>query len=321
MPSALTWTLQLHPPDQPLLGVFPKTPILASDFPNVLDKTIYGEFVPIIYGVHDSRGSSDDGMVPCPYVDRINFRYLVAQGWVTVDRVYSDAGGELALEDAADYTVSHRTINGRLYTMIDWDSPGLADDVTVQADVTGYEDQGDGGGSTITGVDVIAHLLTNFVYGDYQGGTWAATSSNIHSASFTTCQSFLTDMGWEQVSRRFGGESQTEVTAAIDDLCHDLQVYAFFTNDSKLAILPDDHRTTTLWYDDRLVRYDSDEVGEDGSLRIEYDRDSIVSRLSVQYIYDSASDKFVQTIEVRDVSITEENADTFPMPWSHASLA
>lgn len=315
MESAFVWTLQLHPNDQPLLGVFPKTAILPSDFPNVGDKTLYGEYVPLIYGIHDSRGSSDAGMVPCPYVDRIGFRYLVAHGWVTVDRVYKDG----TLTSASNYTATHPTINGRLYTLIDFTADQV--DAVITADVTGYETAGDGTSDAITGVDALAHLLSNFVFGDYQGGNWGATSAFISSALFTTAQSFLTDMGWEKVSRRYGGESQTNATTAIAELCSSLQLNAFFTNAGLFAVAPDDHRALTLWYDQpRWVRYDLDEAGEEGSLRIEYDRDSITDRISVQYILDSAGNKYVQTTEVRDVSITEQNASDLQLPWSHASL-
>lgn len=316
MGSAFMWTLQLHPNDQPLLGVFPKTPILASDFPNVGDKTLYGEFVPVIWGIHDSRGSSDAGMDPCPYVDRINFRYLVCHGWAKdVPRVYVDG----ILTSASNYSITHPTINGRTYTLIDFTSDQA--DAEITADVDGYEETGDGSGALLTGVDAIAHLLTNFVYGDYQGGTWASLSTNISSSSFAIAQLFLEDMSWHKVSRRYGGNSQTQALAAINEFCSSLQLSAFFTNGGELAILPDDHRVTDLWFDDRWIRYDTDEVGEEGTLKIDYDRDSITDRISIQYIYDSNGGQYVQATEVRDLAITEENASALALPWSNSSLA
>lgn len=323
MKSALVWNLELHPNDRYLLGPFPKTPILAGDFPNVLDKTIYGEYVPIIYGIHDSRGSSDAGMVPCPYVDTINFRYLVAHGWVTVDRVYNDATGAFILISASDYTVTHRTINGRLFTMIDWDAPGLADDVTVQADVTGYESVGDGSGTTLTGVNALKHLIVNFMFGDYQGGNWLADgTAPVSTTTFSTVQTYLTDLNWQKVSVRYGGGSQTEGRSAVNEFCQTLQLNAFFTRAGLLGVAKDDHRSTTLWYDQpQLVRYDRDEKGDDGSLQLDYDRDSLIDRLSIQYIYNSSDQKYVQTLEVRDLGSTEPAPDGLELPWSHASLA
>lgn len=322
MKSALVWNLELHPNDRALLGPFPKTPILPGDFAKVGDKTLYGQYVPIIYGIHDSRGSTDAGMVPCPYVDTINFRYLVAHGWVTVDRVYNDASGAFLLISAADYTITHRTINGRLYTMIDWDAPGLAADVTVQADVTGYEATGDGSGALLTGVNAIKHLLVNFVYGDYQGGNWLAdATAPVSTTTFSTVQTYLTDLAWQKVSARFGGESQTKGADAVNEFCRTLQIYVFFTRAGLVGVAKDDHRSTTLWYDQpQWVRYDRDEKGDDGSLGIDYDRDSLIDRLSIQYIFNSADGDYVQTMEVRDLGSTETAPDSLEMPWSHASL-
>jgi hypothetical protein len=315
MTGLFQWTLDIHPNDQPLVNPsFPKTPILAIDWPSVGDKTLYGEFVPIIYGIHDSRASSDTGMVPCLYVDRIAFRYLVSQGWVTVDRVYVDG-----VQASVGFTITHPTINGRLFTMVDFTTDQLTAEIT--ADVTGFESTGDGSGTTLTGTDALKHCLVNFVYGDYQGGNWASVGTvPIDTTSFTTCQSFLTDMGWQYVSRRYGGESKTSGMQAIGEFCSTLQLSAFFTRAGLIALAADDHRTTTLWYDEpRWLRYDIYEIGD--SFRLEYDRDSIIDRLSVQYIFSESEGKYVQTLEVRDTSITEQNGDELLLIWSKSSVA
>jgi len=314
MSGLFQWTLEISPKDQPLINPsFPKTPILAIDWPSVGDRTLYGEYVPLIYGIHDSRGSSDNGMVPCLYVDRLGFRYLVAQGWVTVDRVYVDG-----IQTGSGFTITRPTINGRLFTLIDFTAD--QGDAEITADVQGYESQGDGGGTLLTGVDCLQHALVNFVYGDYQGGLWASVGSvPINTTAFTTVQSFLTDMGWQKVSRRFGGPDKTSGMELIGDICRSLQLMAFFTRDGLISVAADDHRTTTLWYDEpRWLRFDEYEVGD--SFRLDYDRDSIIDRLSVQYIYSETDGKFVQTMEVRDHSITEENADELALTWSNASL-
>jgi hypothetical protein len=323
MTGLFQWTLEISPNDQPLMNPsFPKTPILAIDWPSVWDRTLYGEFVPIIYGIHDSRGSSDEGMVPCPCVDRLQGRYLVCQGWAKdVPRVYDNASGSFLQKTVVtDYNITHPTINGRLYTLIHYVTPP-AEDVEVQADVDGYEATGDGSGALLTGVDCLKHCLVNFVYGDYQGGNWASVGTvPINTTAFTAAQTFLTDMGWQKVSRRYGGEQKTSGMELIGDFCKSLQLMAFFTRAGLISVAADDHRTTTLWYDEpRWLRYDQYEVGD--SFRLDYDRDSIIDRLSIQYIYSEADGKFVQTLEVRDHSITEENADELALTWSNASLA
>jgi hypothetical protein len=311
------WVTTLHPADLPLQGVFPKTPILPSDWPNLGDATLTGEYVPILYGIHDSRATSDGGMVPCPYVDRVGFRYLVSQGWVNVTRIYKDGQEQTP---SGSWAITHPTINGRLFTLIDYTSDqGTA---KFTADVEGYEDVGDGSGTLLTGADALQHLLVNFVYGDYQGGNWLSVGTTPVSTSlFAAAQAFLERQGWEKVSRRYGGQQQTLGTEAVNEWCSTLQVPALFTRDGKLGLGVNDHATTVLWHDwPAHIRYDLDEVGaEGGTLDLDYDRDSLTSRISVQYMRSEASNKYVYTGEVRDLS-QEDVASSLAMPWSHASL-
>lgn len=318
MKSALVWNLELHPNDRPLENPVPKTPFLAGDFPNVGDKTLYGEHPSIIYGIHDSRGSSDAGMIPCPYVDTIAFRYMVCLGWAKdVPRVYKDG----VLTSASNYTITHPAINGRQYTLIDFTADQT--DGVITADVEGYEATGDGSGALLTGVNCLKHFLVNFVYNDYQSGNWGADgTAPVNTTAFSTVQTYLTDLGWEKVSARYGGESQVKAVEVINEFCRSLQLYVFPTRAGQIAVGKDDHRSTTLWYDQpQWIRYDKDEKGEDGSLQIDYDKDSLIDRLSVHYIYNAAEGKYVQTIEVRDLSSTEQATDNLDLPWSNASLA
>jgi hypothetical protein len=175
----------------------------------------------------------------------------------------------------------------------------------------------------LTGVNCLKHLLVNFVYNDYQSGNWGADgTAPVSTTAFSAVQTYLTDLNWQKVSVRYGGDQQTTAVDAINEFCKSLQIYVFPTRAGLIAVAKDDHRSTTLWYDQpQWVRYDKDEKGEDGSLQIDYDKDSLIDRLSVQYIFNSADSKYVQTIEVRDLSSTEQASDSLEMPWSHASLA
>jgi hypothetical protein len=321
MVSPYTWKLGLHPNDQPLRGVFPKTSIPQADFPNAGDKTVYGQFPNIIYGVHDSRASSDAGMIPCPYVDRLGFRYLVSIGWTTVDRVYKDG----AQVSASNYAITHPTINGRLYTLIDFTSDQTAA-AEITADVTGYTANADGTGGVLKGVDALKHLLVNWVWGDSTGVAWLSDSTApVDTTYFTASQTFLTDMGWEKVSRRYGGESQTTGLAAIAEFCSKPSLKAFFTAEGLLAIRPVDHRLTTLWHTGtQWIRHDKHELGERGgagNLQLPYDRSSIATRITAQSIYNSARGQFMSALEVRDLTIEEDAATDLPLPYSHASYA
>lgn len=315
------WKLNLHPNDQPLRGVFPKLGVPQSDFPNAGDKTVYGQFVPLLYGVHDSRASSDGGMVPCPYVDRLGFQYLVSLGWSTVERVYKD-GTQVS---PAGYSIVHPTIKGRLYTLIDFTSDQGATAV-ITADATGYTANADGTGGVLTGLDALLHLLVNFVWGDATGVSWLSSSTApIDTIAFAAAQDFLEAIGRAKVSRRYGGESQTTGLAAIGEFCaNEPQVKAYFTADGLLAFAPDDHRVTTLFHDGtQRIRHDKElaERGSPGALALPYNRSQIASRVTVKSIYDDVRGQFATSLEVRDLSSSEDAATDMPAPWSHASYA
>lgn len=315
MDSPHVWTVTAQSAQQALReGRFPKTPVLQGDFPNVYDKAIYSFRVPIIYGVHDSRGSGDTGLVPCLYVDTLGFRYLVSQGWVTCDRVYS--AGVLKTV-TSDYTVDHTTINGRLYTLVNFISDQGTNEVT--ADVTGFESVGNGSGTTLTGTDALAHLLTNFVYGDYQGGNWASTTTNINSTYFSNVQTILTTLGSQKVSMRFGGDEDGMLGMdAVNSFCRTLRLDAFWTNLGKLGLAFNNPFDTTLYYSDpRLARYDRDELAP---LGLDWDNSRFATRILASFLFGPAAGSFMQKLEVKDCSASEDVQTQLNLTESYRSL-
>lgn len=317
MPELLHYTLSFNPKDQPLKGSFPKTPLLQSDFPNVLDRTLYNQWVRLIYGIHDSRGSTDRGMVPCPYVDRFKFWFLVCHGWAkSIDRVYLDG----VQKDSSFYTVLHPLVNGRTYTVIKWNSdPGTS---AVTADVQGYEVAGDGSGQLLTGTNALKHLIVNFLYNDYQGGVWLSDgTAPLSTAHWTAARTFLTDLGWQRASRSYGGQRQTIGLDAINEFAKSKQLFPFFTDAGLLAISADDFRTTTLWQDGTgLIRMQPDMVGPK-PLTTAYINSGLADRVAVSHLYSEEQGAYIQNLEVRDLGISEQSPFPLPMPWSHASLA
>jgi hypothetical protein len=213
------------------------------------------------------------------------------------------------------YTVEHETINGRLYTLVTFVSDPGEDPVT--ADVTGYESVGNGSGSTLTGTDALAHLLTNFIYGDYQGGNWASTTTNINSTLFTAVQTILSGLGAQKVSMRFGGDSQLLGMDAINQWCKTLRVDAFWTGLGKLGLCFNNPHDTTLWHDaPQLVLY-PDELAP---MRLEWDRSRLATRFMLSFLFSPAAGQFVQTLEVRDASATEDVQASLELVDSYRSL-
>lgn len=317
MDSPFVWTVTAQSNQQQLReGKFPKTPLLQGDFPNVQDQAIYAFRVPIIYGVHDSRGSGDHGSVPCLYVDTLGFRYLVSHGWVTVDRVYTN--GTLRTL-TSDYTVEHETINGRLYTLVDFAPAGDQGDAVVTADVTGFESDGDGGGATLTGTDALAHLLTNFIYGDYQGGLWASTHSSINTTLFSAAQTILANLGAQKVSMRYGGAVEGVTGAdAIASFCKSLRADGFQTGPGKLGLVWNSPFDTAVSHNDpNLLKFDRDELAP---LQLEWDRSRLTTGVMTSFLFQPADGNYMQKVEVRDLSASEDVRASLDLAWSYRSL-
>jgi hypothetical protein len=308
-------TLSFDAKTKALTSKFPKIPLLASDFPNVADRSLYGGHWPrLLYGFHDSRGSTDAGMIPCPFVDKLRNWSLVSLGWTNPVRVHKNK----VLRPTSEYTVLHPLIGGRLYTLIQWVAPLATTDV-VTADVIGYEDAGDGSGALLTGVNALKHLVVNQLYGDWQGGaSLADASAPVSTAHFAAVQSWLVSQGWARVSGRYGGDRQTTGLDAINEFAQG-RVFPTFTWDSKLAVAVDDHHATALHHDGAgLVRWDLDLVGAQ-PFALNWDDSRLFDRVSFSYVYSEEKGGYAQTGEVRDLSAADEAAGSLQLPWSHAS--
>lgn len=319
MASLTTWELIFQYRDGPLRGKAPRNAFLSSDWPNA-DTTIYGQFAPIVYGLHDSTGSTSTGMVPCFLVDKsivaTTPAYVVAHGWLqSVDRVF--AGGILKTL-TTHYTIQHPVVNGRQWTTINFVAgQGPAATVAVTADVHGYETVGNGTGAMIQGSDQIRHLLENFYWGDYQTGLWLTPSFTL-DAAFTTTKTYFTQMGYLN-SRWYGGSDQVMGFDALAEFLRTNQVFAYWTNTGMLAILPNDPRDLTTYYDSpSWIAENRGEIFGD-TFRVDFNRDSLVDRINAQFLLSSAGAGFQKQLEVRNSSVSENISETLEMPWSQSA--
>lgn len=308
-----SWDLSCQYNDAPLRGYVPKTAFTASDWPSA-DPKIYGTYVPIIYGQIDSTPSSGSGtgFAPTYLVDTAGGatpEYAISLGWLKqISRVF--VNGTLT----ATYTVNHPVKNGRQYTTIKFTSaPPLATD-TVTADVYGYESVGDGTGTLVTGPSALQHFLENFVFRDYQSGAWAVAGTYTDTASFTTSQAWAAAVSTQFTAHWIGGSQETRAMDEVASFLRSLQVHAFWTWGGKLGLLPFDLRDNTVWYDNPQWVY---EAGGDviSPLDVSYDYQTIMDRISIQYLYSQAGGKYLASLEVRDQALAESVADSLQMPW------
>ena len=307
--SNRTVKLILRINDLPLQRSAPKVPI-AQDFVNSTAEVL-GQFVPLIYGTHDATGlGATGGAVPALYVDTVGFRYLLSQGWLKdVTRVWADGSA------ASGYSITHPTINGRLYTLIDFTAD--QGDAVITADVSGFEVTGDGSGALISEpVDQLRHFLENFVFGDYHGGNWTTGNAPLNTTHWDTASAFMDSLSVTG-SRRFSG-AQVIGVDIVNEICNQLNLKAFWTNAGQLAILPQDFRTTTVYSDDPWIRQDAGyEISGWG---IKDDPTGIVDRVMVRHCFLEDVSDFSQSLELRDTESDEEAAESLDYRFSPSSI-
>jgi hypothetical protein len=307
----LEWTLLLRPNDLPLRRFTPKVAITPADWPDA-SPDVYGQYAPLIYGVHDSNGVSDAGMVPTYYVDTKNFKMLLSHGLIKNIRAVYSGGTKLSTTAWARQNV---TVNGKSFTLIDLTSdPGTA---KITADVEGYEGTGDGSGAMLAGSDQIKHFLVNFVWGDYQGGNWLADSTApVDLTWFQRAQVIIDRLGFESSIHIAG--TQRKGIDVLNDWLKSMNFRAFWTFAGKIAIRFIDFRQPTAIYLDSPWLREFDEMG---SFQTRVEGFLQVDRVQVQYLPDAAGGgRFNQTLEVRDLSQTEEAVLSMQLPQSAARV-
>ena len=302
-PSQLAWQITLAPNHLPLQREsVPKGVISVSDFPSSA-LSVRDSPLPIIYGRVSSANGANNGAVSCPYVDSAGYRYLVCAGAAkAVDTVYV-SGTPTA---ASNYAVTRPVINGRTFTLIDFTSSQGA--ATITADVQGYETVGDGSGALITDPPtILAHLLTNWVYGDYRTGAWASTASVIDTTSFGT--TFYSDRGAQMslylATKRRGGD-------VINDFCGSFEAKVHWMNSGKIALGIEDP-TAWAYVTDYIVR--EDDPNAEWTWR--QATDNLVDSVSAQWLQ-TPTGGYQQQLRVANLRTGEQAPEQIQLPFSPA---
>jgi hypothetical protein len=267
---------------------------------------VFDKVAPVLYGQHDASGmQTGPGLIPCPYVDTIEFRYLVCAGKAkAVDRVYVDG-----LETGSGWATEYITKNGRIYTCVNFTTDQGDAEVTV--DAQGYEAVGDGSGALITNpATQWAHWLTNFVLGDYMTGAWLSTNALIDSTTLTAAEAYLTSLSAR--GSAYSDERQTghDVVARF---CNSWRMRSWWTLEGKVAIgyeniFAQPYTGTRLrWYKDEL-----------GKFSLVEDDWQVTSRITVRQAKSASQGSYLTTFEVQDASVSSDTQDALDLDWSES---
>lgn len=304
--------LVLRIDDLPLRRNTPKV-TLGRDWPHSKAEVLAHHAGPL-YGIHDATAlGAPAGAVPCPYIDTVQFKYFVCLGYAkTIRRVYSDTTLKTV---SSDYVVGYETVNGRLYTVINFAADQGSAEVTV--DVEGAEPTGDGSGAVITNpLAQLQHFLHNFVWGNYQGGLWLTATAPLNATHWTTAKTFLDSLSITG-SRRITGD-QVAGMDIVNELADRLPVRFWWTGAGELAVLPWDLRTSSVYVSDPWIRQTR---GLDlGGFSVREDPQAVIDRIDVKHCYLEALTNYAQALQVRDTAQDLEAAESLDLRWSPSRI-
>lgn len=312
MEGSFTWRLVLRPDDRVLqFNQIPRAAILPldwSDAPSDNELNPYGLFIPIIYGIHNSDGITDAGMVPAYYVDTVGFRYILGIGKLkAVTAVYVDG----AVTSPGNYAITYPIVNGKQVTLIDF----TADQATasITADVEGLTDDGETTGNLISNpARQLEHALNNFVWGNWMSGPYLS-GAPLNADSFSLAEEFLDTMGHEG-SRWIGGTEQVLALHFLEEWLDSTEFRGFWTNAGELALAVNDHRTTSIYPE--TVLFGNEDEQADSALAVPYDTQSLIQEVVIQYVFGQVAGKFHQSVTVQDLSVTDPVSRGRQLPWS-----
>jgi hypothetical protein len=309
--SPFRWTLRLRLDDRPLArGIMPKPgwAIAETEWPNAHADAV-GKFPAIVYGIHDSRGTTAAGMLPTLYVDTSGFRYLVSVGHISsVDRVYKDN-----IEVVSGWAITKVKINGKLYTLVDFTSTQGSSVITV--DAQGLTSATDGTGTVYTNPsDQLKHLLVNFGFGNWRSeSSWVSDSSYpVSTTLFSAFATYCTDMGFEGSMYIGTDGAQENVLEVVQQWCESWDAKLVATNDGKFGPVFLDHRApSSLYFDAPWIR-DPQAL----SFGAAYSAMDAVREINLTYCHNEAQGKNLLSLKVADLSRwydSSENLDLFDL--------
>lgn len=287
------YTVSVRPPDTLLDSEIKAVTIQPYDFPDAPPAN-FGTMANLVYGRCSSRYSeSPAGYVSCPYVDTVNYRYLVCFGWATdVIDVYVTG----ARANPGTYSILYLTIGGRRFTLIEFNaSKGAA---SITADVLGYDTVGDRTGSLITHpLKIAEHAITNFSLDETPTGAWISSSTVPIDTTLLAAAVTFTEgraAGCDYVGARVI-DGPIKGTDLLDQACVGVHISPFWTAAGKVGFLVNSPHTTTLYVTAPLFSHG------DGitSFAPEYSSREAIRNLDVVYALDGPES---ETLELQDPS-------------------
>lgn len=324
--GATSWKMDFKTKDAAIVdGSVVRDKITEQDFKDAPDPKVYDNFSPVCYGRHDSTTLTDDGAIELIRVGDVAF--LSALGRIKQHlNVYTFESGDpevvaLLVKDT-DWAEDFPIINGRQYSRVTLIGASVATnkEKTIRADVEGYEEVGDGTGLLLRNPVVqLLHFLANFVFNTYQSGLWFGTTGlPIDDGRFDDLQAFF-DLTSAEGSRYLGGKGSAQnVKQELQRFTKGWECKMWWNHDGEFSVGVNDPFTLDVYPDEPEI-----EEGVHDVKQAKYFTDSkkLLREVAVQYQHQQATNKFLTSITVADLSFDEGVAadDNIQHLWSVAA--
>lgn len=268
---------------------------------------------PLIYGTHScSNYQAGPGFVPGIYVDTIGYRFAFAAGrLLSVDQVFGD-GAQIASGWTASYAVDRRN---RVWTIITFDDATHVEKV-ITANVTGYESSGDGSsGSLIEDpADQLAHLLSNWVFGEWKNGSaWLGTHARVGPSLTGGSDVVKTFLGPRAPCASVYYGTRTSGSAIVQSWCKSHGMLAYWAPDGTLEFAVED--VAVQPYTGQTLDWGRDVLGFETG----HDDIAVSSAIRLQLVRSASEDQYKASIGVVDPEAEQDEPEELSLPWSPAS--
>jgi hypothetical protein len=288
------------------------------------DGTIFGTFMPLCLGIHNSWDVTARGMVAATNIrwDKdIGYWWLASvDRQVEITKIYFDG----VPQGTAGWRVKQGVYGGNYCTIIEVDEASLPHDdegiliegITVGFDCKGPDEDGLITGETLTGApDQLKAIISEYGYRRPPLAGWRGDHSIIGDGWATVSAYFA--LHKIESARRFGGDQDPESLAeAIDSfLAAYPWVKIWWDELGKLSICvidPDDvDPDDDAWID--LHKYN-----EGGQLPYKPgDRREVYTHLNMPFMWSAAEQKYMSSYEAHDVAaLSEKVVLVIENPWS-----
>jgi hypothetical protein len=305
-----------------------KLPILQAEWEDLPPEN-RGVWMPQVFGIWDSRGLSDQGLMPTVKVaqrgDSLRWD-LVCHGWVqSLPRLYVGTGDSFALASTANYYVNRIFREGEYITLITW---GGTREVTPAAD---QEVRVDCSGLTLDGTiptpaEVAADPEANLAYNPvaqlrlwlrlYARNLWRfgayPAEVGINAAAWDAAEEYAERYGLRGAFRLGGSKEQRTALDVVTEWLGNWTMFRpYWTAAGELAMGVLDPRWpgygTGSYFN--LIRDEDKHVLTKYS--IDLDPEGIVNRVTAEHLFDAAQNKSWASLEVQD--LTQEESQTHDM--------